>query len=301
MAENIWLGGTSTAFGTAANWSTGSVPANSGDSVTYDGRAVAACAGSNQSAKTLDVLRHYRSCGFAVGTIASGASPVALQIGATLCDIGLPAPDGSDRMNEIALDFGSAANTTRVMATRNSGTNQLEPVLLVGTHSANKLYVFGGVVGVGTITPGVATTYASIYAKGSRAKVNLGTAVTCGALDLSDGASSIMRSAPTTVKQGAGSSVHIEQCTGTVTTWNSMGTVEINSGITVTTLELDGSAVLNILVPCTITTLKVNSGQVRVNDPMQLATFTNAPQCRNGGGPQCFNYGTDCSVTLAAI
>ena len=114
MSSPIWQG-TTPAFNTAANWSTGSVPV-SGDSafLKLSSQDIAAY---NASAIALALFSQDMSYTGLVGD-ASGY----LQIGATLVSLGVPSAfgngNGSRRMN---LNLGSSAATINILGSAATG------------------------------------------------------------------------------------------------------------------------------------------------------------------------------------
>jgi hypothetical protein len=186
-------------WNTAANWSGGAVPVN-GDAVTIDGRGAAAVVyGLNQSAVTLASLTIKLANGNNVGTTTS-----KLRVGATVCNVGEKATDGSRQAGTalVNLDFGTAQTTCTVYGSKNTGTSGLEPVMLAGSHADNALVVHDGIVGVATNLPGDTATFATVTVDGGT--VNLGAGVTHATVKVLGTGKVAQRAASTTTEVDGG-------------------------------------------------------------------------------------------------
>lgn len=155
MADRVWVGGTSTDFTTASNWSPATVPV-AGDRIIFDYRAVNNLAtGLGQSAVGTITLVIESSF-----TKYIGDGTNYFQIGATSATIGANTGDedgsGSSR---IMLDFGATANVTTVYRTADAPDAAepfLHPVRLKGSNIS--LSVSGASkVGVAQLTGETAT------------------------------------------------------------------------------------------------------------------------------------------------
>jgi hypothetical protein len=289
MGQYVNLGG---AWATAGNWSPSGPPGASGDTAQFDGRMTAAIPGSDASGTVLASLIHYASAAYNIGSASA-----ALQVGATIARLGLPSPDGTFAMAEVALDFGTNKATVDVYASAGVGTSGLEPILLAGTHADNALTVRDGTVGIGTRTPGQASTFACTLA-GLKAKLVTGTNCTLGTMTVSEG-EAILHSAPTTLTTEQGSSTTIRTTTGTITTANIDGELTIESACTITTLNVETHGTVHVEAAATFTTTNVY-GDGRILDPRGLATFgTNGVSLLKGARASRQDFGTEKTLTIA--
>jgi hypothetical protein len=282
MAQKVWIGTTDTSWDTAGNWSPANEPSTSGDSVTMDGRAVKAIAGSDQSGTTLDRLDHYASMQYAVGSAGT-----MLQVSATACNIGLPTPDGSNKTpGEVAINFGSNQATVNVYTTATTGTSQLPPVLFRGTHANNSMTVHGttgaAIVGAGLDTPAVAYTIETVNVIGNRAQLNLGSGGTLTTINQWNGTINL-QAAATTIN-GHGGTLNISGA-GAITTLNANGGTVNDAGTgTITNLNVGDKGVVDFsgsTAAVTVTNCTVAGGG-RINDPGGRVTFTNGIDLEDG-------------------
>lgn len=211
-------------WNTAANWSDLAVPVST-DNVIIDGRQTGAILyGLNQAAVALTSLRRYQTA-YAVGTAVA-----ALRIRPGTCNINEPPTDGSIPTPAFTnLDTGtSAAATVSVWGSNSSGSSGIEPVCISGGHASNKLYVYAGIVGLGTALPSDAPNYPIITAKGRAARLIIASGCTAPTtLEIKEQATVTLRVGATTIDLGP-NSLLVHEGSGTVGTGN-----------------LDGRAVLN--------------------------------------------------------
>lgn len=240
MPSPIWVGSSSTAFATDANWSTGLKPADA-DTVTFNGLATQGIAGSDQSAVEPALLNVYNSFAYTIGS-----STTALTIGPVTCNIGLPSDDGSTSSGPTAvfLNFGTDAVACTVHAARATGTSGFPCVVLEANSASSTLIVKGGSVGVGIFTPGLAGQWSSITTLGPTANVVIGTNVTLASLNMAPtGGRVLLQSACTTVDQDGG---ELEtRGSGAITTAYIKGKANLNSTGTISALTVAGQGEAN--------------------------------------------------------
>jgi hypothetical protein len=201
-------------WNTGANWSGGSVPANS-DHVRINGLAANGIEyGLNQSAVTLASLVIEQGMVYGIGT------PTApLRISATNVRIGEPAEDGTSAAGSacINIDTGSNAASVSVIGSRSSGTSGKPPVQIKGAHASNVVHVSGGIVGIATARPSDTATVPSITVTGGSLTCGSGATLTT---IVNNGGSVEINSGATTITQMGGGSRLTTWGTGAVTTAN---------------------------------------------------------------------------------
>lgn len=268
-SETVWTGTSSTAFATGGNWLGASAPVT-GDSATLDGRATQGMVGSDQSTITLAVLTQYSKMSYNIGS-----SGTMLQISATSVLLGVAAPDGSNSTpGEIALNFGTAQNTTTVFSSAVQGTSGLPPILLKGSHASNKLTVVGGSVGVAAEIPGSTATYATVNIVGRSASVLLTSGCTLTTINQDDGYF-LLKAAATTINQKGGTGE--VSGSGAITTFNCNGRLNHKGTGTVTTLNVQDNGVADFsdtFDAVTVTNCNVY-GSGKIIDPNKRVTWTN--------------------------
>ncbi len=267
MADLYFLGGNP---GTASNWFGGSLPTNS-DTVTIDARMTNALTGTNQATITLSRLDIFGQS----NDIGSASS--SWRIGTSVLNINRRRADGSvsDGPNTTAIDTGTVAVTATVFAGRTQGSTGLEPVLLAGVNTANVLVCLGGRVGLGTMSPGQASTYGTVSAQGSSA-VNLGSATTVSLAEVDDNASVNVRG---TLTRGnvRGGTLEIENGTAVSTVSASGGVVRVRSRISgdeLTHFVVDSPTTLDISDDIR----GVSVGTLTLNSTLTVRTATDATQ-----------------------
>jgi len=235
MPSPIWLG-TTTAFATASNWSTGVAPVDA-DIITFNGLATQGVVGSDQSAIEPAILNFYMSFAYTCGT-----STTALSIGPVICNIGLPSDDGSSPSgpSQLFLNFGTDVVACTVHDARSQGVAGFPCIVLEGVNIANTLIVKGGSVGLGVFTPGIAATFLSVALLGPTVNMVIGTAVTLTTLSQSvNGGKCLLQSSVTTLDQDGG---EIEtRGSGAITTAFIKGKARLNSTGTITALTVAGN------------------------------------------------------------
>lgn len=299
MADNVWLGTTSTAWNTTTNWITGAVP-TTGDNVIFDHRAVNDCAAYDASAVTLATLRITSGFTKLIGTI-SGAVVTRLKVSATSLVIGEPFGDGNigTCSQLIALDFGTVQNTTRILASNSTGqSNGFAPILLKGTHASNAISVDAGWVGIGTITLAETFTYATINVTGTTANVELGSGGTLTTINQTDGTVQF-RNNLTTLNQEGGTA--ISEGAATITTADVGGNFISNSTGTITTLnvQVGGNADFSQNPTArTVTNCNVyGTGTINCESGVpKHITFTNPIAIARGAKSTQVNFGPDVSI-----
>jgi hypothetical protein len=258
MADLYWIGATSGSWSTGSNWSTASAP-TTGDNVVIDGRSTRAIdSGLAQGAVTLATLRIDLSNIYDVGLAAS-----PLVIGATKVEIGRSETSGigASGASLIHLDFSSIANTTYVYGTNTSGASGLEPFVYKGTHAANVLHLYDGVVGIATADPGHVATVVTINVHGGRLRIPDGC--TLATINQTDG------------------ELEVESALTTLTMTES-GTATTRGTGAITTVKVGGSCIFNSLSTGTITNLHTyESGVADFSGSAAARTVTNATKHSN--------------------
>jgi hypothetical protein len=299
MADNVWLGTTSTAWNVTTNWITGAVP-TTGDNVIFDHRAQNDCAAFNASAVTLTSLRITSGFTKLIGTI-SGAAVTRLQLSATSLVIGETLGDGQIGSGSqlIAIDLGSAQSTIRILNANSTGqSNGFAPILLKGTHASNAISVEGGWVGIGTITLAEAFTFATINITGPSANVELGSGGTLTTINQTDGLCSF-RNNLTTLNQESGTA--ISEGAATITTADVGGTFVANSTGTITTLNVQVNGVADFSQNPTARTVTNTNvyGTGRINSYSGVpkhVTYTNPIALARGAKSSQVEFGPDLSI-----
>ena len=273
MVTDYWLGTTSGAWATGANWNSTSAP--SSDDVLHFHNSAEDLAGSDASATTGIDLHIWQSF---TGTFG-GDSGTYMQVDCDNVWIGerdYGSPTGS---TQIWLNVGDQANSqTRVLRTATTGADtDLPPVLLKAAHAGADLFVESGKVGV-AILPGETSTYGDItIGPNNQAEVYIGAGVTLTNLYVLGG-KAILRCGATLV--------HVEggECrtegSGAITTASVYGGKLIaNSTGTITTLNGYGGTAdfTQSREPRTITTTDVWRGFAFKVDPA-IVTLTNDPE-----------------------
>jgi hypothetical protein len=242
----------------AANWASGSVPAT-GDSATVGG-GPDILYGLGQSAVTLTGLtinspstkiglpiQNPGQAGAAYGEYR----PQYLAIGATVLNI-------VQASGRVKIDNGSVQTTATVSAAQTGADSGLPAVLWKGTHASNALDVLGGTVGV-SVLAGEVATLASLDAAGGT--TTLGSGVTLGTAEFSDGANGTIQSSATTIT--------LDPAAGTV---DVLG----GAGAAYTTIKVYGGT-LSYQAGGTIAALYAGlKGSVNFSENIQARTVTDA-------------------------
>lgn len=173
------------AWSSAGNWSGGAVPVN-GDTVVIADGSEPILYGLDQSAVTLAELvinASYVKPGAIGLPKINEDNPAAsypeyrddyLKIGATLLTIGLGEGTGSGR---IKINLGSVQTTANIYSTGTGDENNLEALLLRGTHASNVLTV-NGQSSVGVAVHGGETSVIATLKTTGQAEVRCGAGVT---------------------------------------------------------------------------------------------------------------------------
>lgn len=271
MASPEWLG-TTTAFATASNWSTGSTPIDT-DTAIFNQRATGGIAGSDQSTIELTALEIDSSYVYYVG---DNLSP--LIIDATTVNIGKvsgssTAGAGSGRIN---LSLPDVASTINIFGTKNSSTDTAkEPVRIKTGANANKLFMFGsGRVGIARdgVTDTAQFSEISCLSAGATILVGAGTTLTKWR---QTGGVGYLYGALTTLQQDSGT-VYTYGA-GAITTVHCSGTAYLSSSGTVTTLNINEGGTVDMTqsaVARTFTTINMYKGATLTYDP-NIITVTN--------------------------
>jgi hypothetical protein len=277
MATYTWTGASSTAWGTAGNWSPSGPPATSGDTAIFDQNATQAVAGSDQSATTLAALIIYDTC-----TKNIGDATTPLKIGATLVEIGKPKNNGTEAttsMGRVNLDLAAAATSVTAYKTATTLPDTgLEAVRLKGSHTSNTFTATAGTsYGLATNAVGDTATFATVNVSGGL--VNIGSGVTLTTLTVSGNAAQVFKnSAATTLAIDAGTVSSYGDYTDTTVTLTG-GTYRFGhrktGGNSITTLNLRGGKLDATVNPSayTVGTTNFNSGTVANFSPTQ-GTFS---------------------------
>lgn len=241
----------------AANWSTGSVP-TTGDTVILENSNVNITCGFAQSAVTLAAFyirasytgqlgnKQYNTRGTSYREYRS----THLAISATVCEIGAGEGNGSGL---IRLDFGSNANTTTVWNSAGSVESGSLAVNVIGSHSSNKLYGYGGYVSVGGfggqtaqypvigLNGATGSGRAPTFYCGTGLNTNAAVTINAGAITLNAGSASVTSYGGTSTLN-AGAHPIISALGGTVVanTSSTLGATSITVG-SAGTLDFDQS------------------------------------------------------------
>jgi hypothetical protein len=290
MASNYYLN-LSGDWNAVGNWSTGAVPVT-GDTVYILTGTQAIITNLNQSAVTLAAL--YIGMGF-VGQL--GSATANLQIGATLCYIGVPVTGPSQGIGSgrIRIDFGSAQTTVLVYGTSaNSADLGLEPARLIGSHASNAITVQSGLVGIGTSNPTDTATMLTGNVVGGT--LNYGFGATWTNANASSGGkfNAQVAGAGTVLTVGPGGTAVINGAS-LLATANITGTAYLNqrpaSGGT-TTLNLYGSGTANFSqnpAATTVGTLNFYAGGALISSPASPNHVTVTSTVKIGGGNLTLN------------
>lgn len=300
MADYVWTGASSTAFGTAGNWSPAGPPIT-GDNAIFDHRAQNDCSTDlAQSAITLATARITSGFTKKIGLYATG-SLTRLSISITSLVIGEALGDGSIGAGSslIAINLGTAQNTTRVLNGATSGEDTgFAPILLKGTHASNALHVFSGWVGVGTVTLAETSTFAAINVTGPEANVELGSGLTLTTINQVDGQVAF-RNNLTTLNQEGGTA--ISEGAATITTADIGGTFFSNSTGTITTLNVQDNGLADFsqsptgrtVTNCTV----YGTGRIDAeNGVPKSIVFTNPIAVARGAKSSQVEFGPDLSI-----
>lgn len=287
--SSIYFLNASPDWNNTGNWSTGSVPVT-GDTVYILAGTQNVTTNLNQSTVTLAAL--YIGMGF-TGTL--GTISANLQIGATLCYIGVPVtgPTPGLGSGRIKIDFGSVQMTTLVYGTSNNSTDAgLEPVRLIGSDASNFISVIGGTVGIATTNPTDTATILTGDVTGGT--LNYGFGVTWTTANVSTGGTFNAAVAGTTLTVGQGGTATINGAVA-LTTANVSGTAYLNqrpgSG-GITTLNVYGGGTANFTqepAPTTVATLNLYAGGTLACSPAVPNHVTITTFNRLGGGTISLN------------
>lgn len=304
MASYVWVGGSSTAFGTAGNWlkddGTNEVPVD-GSTVIFDGRAQNNCAGSDQSAIEPALVRITSDFTKQIGTYSAGTITF-LQLGPATTIIGEPRPDGTfgSGSQMIAINFTTDVSVTRVLSTATEGQGGFPPVIIKGTSTTRTLQVFSGWVGDGVYL-GESTTLATCSVLGPDARVELGVGATLSTVHQTGG-SLTFRSAVTTFNQEGGTAR--SEGSGAITTADIGGQFVSNSTGTITNANIQNGGYLVLdesNASRTVTnTVIYGTGRVRLPIPYSAVTFTNGIDLLRGATTEQIENGRDVTVSLSA-
>lgn len=170
---NEWLGSTSAAWGTASNWSSGSVPV-AGETVVFNHRATQGVDGSNQAGILLAAIYVYQGFSFNVGNETQ-----PMQVGFSILQGGLKGNAGGEGNGptRVNLDGGTNSFLATILDTGQTTDTNLENYRLKGTHTNNSLFVAGG-LSVGVATNNISETACVNTLAVSGGRVNLGAGVT---------------------------------------------------------------------------------------------------------------------------
>lgn len=249
MADKYWLGTTDTSWATATNWSGGTVPVST-DSVIVQGDVD--IVGSDQSAVLL--------AGFTVeagytGNIGSLDTPLEID-----CDT-----FDYNSTGRSFIDIGSSAAPCNITRTGNE-LNGSQALWLKGSAITTIRADAGSIRLWGSTVTELNSQGATVYADADTTITQLN--VTRGNFT-SDG----------TITNGdqSGGSVRLEGANATTSYQATGGSAVLNSTGTITTLDAEGSASINlaaILETRTVTTLTIG-GSATVNVDLNLVTVTN--------------------------
>lgn len=297
MADPHWLGTTSAAFGTGANWSTASAPVDT-DTATFNQFASGPIDGSDQSAIELAALYVWSTFIYNFGT-----NGTPLTIDATLVQIGRESGSATagTHSGRINLSLPDIASTIEIFGTKTSAGSDSgkEPVRIKTGANANKLYFKGtGKVGIATDSIGDTAQFSEIalLAAGTM-NVGVGTTLTkwrqtAGVGNLFGAATTLQQDAGTLYTYGAGA----------YTTANIGGTAYLQSTGTITALNIAKTGTVDMLKDSrakTITTVTMYPGATFKWDP-NVITITN-PIVVVGGNLRDVTLETPRGITVAVV
>jgi hypothetical protein len=188
MATKVWISTSSTAFTTAANWSTNSAPANS-DVLIFNSLGTANVAGVSTSLTGVTLVVEDTYAG-TIGSIPTGqtaASYLVLDGGSLVVGQSSGGTSGGGA-SQVLVNFGSTAATVTSYNTSSSSASAYYPaVCLSGTALTINLY--GGNVGVAAFPGETATASAINIVGGNRTSpsLQLGAGATTTAITVKDG------------------------------------------------------------------------------------------------------------------
>lgn len=277
-------------WGTAANWSTGSVPVDADDVIIGAGNVsilwdldqstidlasftvMAAYTGQIGNPDYADSYRQYRETYLKLGT-------------ATTVDIGLGDGPGSSL---IRLHTGSNATTLRVWKMGSPTEAGLPALQLQGSHASNVLNAYSGTIGL-AVNPGETAQFPTINAgyetsQSSDVQIICGSGCTLGGTITQSGGIVDATTATTTWSISGGDA--ILRGTATLTTLNlDGGTMTYRSSGTLTTANVGSDGTLDFsrdLRSRTVTNCYASAG-ARVLDPFKTVTFSNGVKCSRSG------------------
>jgi hypothetical protein len=237
---------------TAANWSTGSVPAN-GDNVYLRNSDVSILWGLAQSGVAPAALYIEASYTGTLGlpynqfTVKAGSTDTTapeyraayLAIGAALVRVGENyAAQNASGSSLLKIDLGTTAATVAAIAT-GSSTDGLPPLRLKTSSSTAALKVYAGAsVGLCFETPAESGTIGSIdvFASGSGSSPEVYVGNVTQTSHNQEAGTGVLRNAPVTLKVENGASVVLAG-SGTITTLEKRGDVQLAGSYSVTTLK----------------------------------------------------------------
>lgn len=254
MANITWLGTTSTAFGTSANWSGGAVPSAS-DSIRFVANysnAIAAHDFSGTALADVVIEKGY--------TATIGSKTGNLKLTCTFFEF---AGTGVSY-----IDLAASSIAPRVVATASSPGTGLYALYLIGS-ALTTLSVEAGSVGVAAVH-GTTSTVATIRQRGGDLRVGEGTTLTN--YSGYGGTATILASMTNANLYGSGVTTG-EQ--GTITTLTiESGELVANSSGTITTATINGGELDLAASSATVTTLQVNPGGSISYDPAAVTLST---------------------------
>jgi hypothetical protein len=264
-----------------ANWSTGSVPANS-DTVTFERINRPVRHGLAQSAVTLTALNIYASYTGTIGLRSYTSSgyreyrPTYLTIKSAVFNIGQGEGGGSSL---IKINASTVQTEINVLGTaQQSAEPGLSCVLLLGSHADNVLNVLRGSVGVAAQAGETATmetvTVGYISQQSSDSKVTLGSGVTLTDLVMTGGVVTVNSNVANITQDGG----TLNMQAGAVS-----DTLELRSGVcrytsagTIDALQVQSDATIDFsrdLRARTVTSCSMLKAS-KLLDPFATVTFT---------------------------
>lgn len=272
---------------TAANYSTGSLPAN-GDDLVFENSAVDVLYNlAALSAVTLNSLTIRQSYTGKIGIARSNSAgyfeyrPQYLAVAATTINIGQGDGAGSGR---IKLDTGSGQTTLNISNSGSPAEAGLKAILWKGTHAGNVLNISKGSLGA-AVFGGETATIATLR-QGFRTNpagdsdVLLGSGCTLTNIEKSGGTLEL-NSSVTSLVQSAGETLINSGTPGAIELHG--GQLRYRTAAGATTINVADGAELDFrsdLRSKTVGTLNLYSGAI-VHDPFQVATVTSGYVLKN--------------------
>jgi trimeric autotransporter adhesin len=265
----------------AANWSTGTVPANS-DTVTFERINRSVRYGLAQTSVTLTALNILASYTGTIGLRSYASAgyreyrPTYLAIKSAAFNIGQGEGGGSSMLK---INASSVETEINVMGTAQQAAEPgLNCVMLLGSHADNVLNVLRGSVGVAVQAGETATmkevTVGFISQQSSDSKVTLGAGVTITTLEMTGGQVTTNSNIANVTQDGGVLNIQAGAISGTLELRS--GVCRYTSAGTIDTLQLQSDATIDFSRDLRARTVD-NCTMLKASkllDPFSTVTFT---------------------------